>query len=571
MMGVLAGTDRPGQSDNGIALRGKKAISMRERAGGAITRASARTFWESRKRAAAFVACVAVAAPLLSGCAVSDSDINRWEFTEQGPDIQDPESPDGYKPGKLRKVMVHEKFSWDLRVDAALALIRMKPRSGRHVGLESFLRGMRDQKNMTPDARKRMVADLVPKIIPQMDQHAPPPNADGTLPPDPSVPYKDAAFALVTESGLTTDDAIKQQLTEALVKWVQTDFELRIDNRIQQYSIEQMDRTLKEPAVKALPALIREDGPKNDQIVALIAELGDIDAKKAASAQLVALAQKMDSKEWFEKQRPLVEESNRRANTPASPDQVTQQIKDYQKGQLEPVFGWLKKIGQRPAVEFCLSFGGDKSKNADLRKQALAALENNVDKNNASDVDRIFKIFADDTNPDDIRGLSLARLAELSKEQVVPKLYSVFGNFKIRLDAGQKLIEILKPMDAKAVDDFMNHLPKTNDQKMKVNEGIAFGANIAASGDDAKKALRKYVSSKDVGPRLVAIGSFYQAPKADASLLKSAEDDTGTIFKCDDADRCGTCATPKKEGGVDMKDVKTFGDFTKICVEPWMK
>jgi hypothetical protein len=161
-------------------------------------------------------------------------------------------------------------------------------------------------------------------------------------------------------------------------------------------------------------------------------------------------------------------------------------------------------------------------------------------------------------------------LSELSKDQVVPKLYSVFGNFKIRLDAAQKLLEIMKPMDAKAVDDFMRHLPTSKDQKLKVGEGIAFGANIAAMGDASKAAARKYLSSKDTGPHLVALGTFYAAPAAEAGPLKAQEGDDSVVYKCDDADNCGDCLVPKQGGGTEIKKVKSFGEVAKTCIEPWL-
>ena len=53
-----------------------------------------------------------------SGCRVDQTDISRWETTDRG-------------ARKLCAVLVHDKYDMSLRVEAALALIRMKPRSGR--------------------------------------------------------------------------------------------------------------------------------------------------------------------------------------------------------------------------------------------------------------------------------------------------------------------------------------------------------------------------------------------------------------------------------------------------------
>src|SRR5688572_21727694 len=68
--------------------------------------------------------CVATAAAGLgsSGCRVNEDDVHRWENTLHGPD-------------KLRAVLLHDKYDNALRVEAAMSLIRMKPRSGRRVGI----------------------------------------------------------------------------------------------------------------------------------------------------------------------------------------------------------------------------------------------------------------------------------------------------------------------------------------------------------------------------------------------------------------------------------------------------
>src|SRR5689334_16708809 len=68
-------------------------------------------------------AAVLVTALGLGGCRTSTDDIHRWANTVQG-------------PRKLLAVLTHEKYPLELRVDAALALVSMKPRSGRRVGIQ---------------------------------------------------------------------------------------------------------------------------------------------------------------------------------------------------------------------------------------------------------------------------------------------------------------------------------------------------------------------------------------------------------------------------------------------------
>src|SRR5271165_4303472 len=82
--------------------------------------------WGRRSRAGGAV--VAAAAALLGGvltvgCAVSESDVHRWETTEGGPE-------------KLYAIVTHDKYAWPLREEAALSLVRMRPRNGKRIGLE---------------------------------------------------------------------------------------------------------------------------------------------------------------------------------------------------------------------------------------------------------------------------------------------------------------------------------------------------------------------------------------------------------------------------------------------------
>ena len=566
MMGGLPGASHRQQAmastgPHAAFVTEKKATSMRERV--RVTSRAQSTYrrWVG---AMALVASATASTALVLGCAVSDSDIHHWEFTERGPE-------------NLYKIVVHDKFARQLRVEAALGLVRMKPRQGQHVGLELLIKALKDQKDLTPEARKYLVSELVPKITAQMDQKAPPATPDGKLPEDPSVPYKDAAFALLTEPGLVSDDKLKQDLTAALTQWVQTDFDLRIENRGQQYGLEQIMRQLGTGSVRALPTYMKEDSTKIDRVSALVAELGDDETKKKASEQLVTLAKRIDSPEWLTKTRSLVDERNKREKIEATPAQVDAQLKDFQRQELEPLFGDMKKVGQRPAVEFCLAYAADNKKSTELRKLAAAALENNVDKNNASDVDRIFKIFSDESAPDEVRGIAVARLGELSKDQVLPKLYSLFDakGWKTRFEASKRILDMLKPMDGKAIADFMRRLPKSVDQKMGKNEPIAYGAIIAgmepSGGSKPRDELNKYLQSKDIGPRLTAIGSFYGVKKAEAAPLMSMQDDTTPVPKCEEADKCDwNCLVPKAPGSRDLesKKIGTVGEFVKFCILP---
>ena len=154
-----------------------------------------------------------------------------------------------------------------------------------------------------------------------MQQPPPPPPTEGAVvQPDPSIPYKDAAFALLShEPPLASNEATKASLIAALSQWVQTDFEDRIDNSAQQFGVEQIMRFIGSSSVKTLPSSITETSTKIDRACSLVADIGDDDTKRRSSDALVTIAKHIASTDWIEKQRALVVEANQKAKITATP------------------------------------------------------------------------------------------------------------------------------------------------------------------------------------------------------------------------------------------------------------
>ncbi len=497
------------------------------------------------------------------GCSVSESDVHRWETTENGPE-------------KLYAIVTHDKYSWELREDAALSLIHMRPRNGKRIGLEYLVLGYDTPQGkvqgalsvLTEEARKHIVDDIKQKLVDMMQQPPPAKPTDGSAAqPDPSIPYKDAAFGLLShEPPLASDDA-KVALTAALTQWVQTDFESRVDNSSQQFGVEQIMRFLGAPSVKTLPATIGEASTKNDKACQLIADIGDDETRKRAGEALVGLAKLIDSPSWMDKQRALVNEANAKMHATPTPQQISDQLKQYQEQELEKVFTNMKRVGGRPVVEYCLAYAKDKGKSEKMRTDALAAIENRMDKNVPADFQTVFDIIRDGANPDAVRGVAMARLGELPKDMIVSKLYTLFEDKKwqVRLDAAKLILKVISTKD---LPDFMRHLPPDAKTKMGLSEPIAYGLTIMAmdpkGGPKPRDVLNQYLGSPDLGAKLTYAGSYYQAKKGDASAVLSMQADPAKLPKCDAADACGwECAVNKE-----LKVPTNVGEFVKWCIVP---
>jgi hypothetical protein len=519
------------------------------------------TKWWNQAVQAALVLGVLGGSALTTGCRVNEDDVHRWESTERGPE-------------KLVAVVTHDKYAYALRTEAALSLIRMRPRAGRRIGIELLTNSLSD---IAPDARQNIVDGMTPELEHQMQASAPKKGADNTVPPDPSVPYKDAAFAMLQhEPPLVTNDASKARLVAALTHWVQTDFETRLENPAQQFGIEQMMRFLGSASVHDLPGLIGETSTKIDRICGLVSDLGDDATKLAASQALVTLAKKIDSQNWIDTQTPLVQDADNRSNQKVTPDQLKQQVLKFQDQELTKVFSSMKRLGGRPVIEYLIAFGGDPKHSSDRRKTSLAALEGRVDKNNTSDVERIFAIAKDDATPDDVRDIAFQRLGELPKDQSVPKFYSLFQNkkWKVRWVAAS---QVLKSITPRQLPDFFNHLPVSH---LAMQEPLSYGELISKMepppGDPKPRDLMvSNLGSSQIGAKLTALGYFYQGKKADASVVGSRETDPTPIPKCEKDDDCGwTCDIPKAgvadKNDKESKTIASVGEFARYCIEPSM-
>ncbi|MBK6693803.1 MAG: hypothetical protein IPG50_16595 [Myxococcales bacterium] len=522
-------------------------------------------------RTVAFALVLGLSSLGIGGCAVSENDVHRWETTEQG-------------PRKLYAVVTHEKFAWPLRVEAALSLIRMKPRHGKNWGIPYLVEGFKDEGGevkegaivaLQPDTRKKLLEAMAPELVKQIKTPPPAKNPDGTRPPDPSTPFKDAAFAVLShDPPLVTDEKVRSELAAAITYWTQADFEARIDYTAQQFGVEQVLRFLGAPAVKALPGMITETSSKIDRLALLIAEIGDPETKLKASAAIVALAQKLDSNEWIEKQKPLVADANKRGGIKTTPEQLAQQVAKYQEQELIRVFGGMKRIGGRPTIDYLLKYASDKNNSEERRKAALAALEGRVDKSNKGDIDKLFALAKDDATPDSVRDLVFGRLGELPKEMVTTRLYELFDSsakWKVRWVAASLA---LKTITTKELDTFMSKLPKVPTQKMSLTETVSYGGSIQKleGPKKARDVIAPYLDSKDMGARLVALGFFYGGKKADIPVVQRHEADTMLIPKCEAADECGwSCDVPKPGTQErESKEIKTVGEFAKFCVIPSM-
>ncbi len=496
-----------------------------------------------------------------AGCRTDKDNVERWASTVQG-------------PKKLVAVLTHDKYPIDLRVEAALALVRMKPRNGRRVGIDGSddVPGLiASLAQLPPASRNAIVARLVPALEAET-LRKPPVVQGGQAPPDPSVPYKDAAFALLTnERGrLVSDPALRQRLRAALSQWISNGFAQRYDDSSQTYSIKQMVAELRSEAVKSLPALIVPGAGKIDALAELIADFGDASTKLAASERLVTVASEVASENWIKQKSPGVEAANKASKLNPTPEQFRAQMEQYQEEELLRVFASMKRIGGPPAIDFLLKFSQDANQSAKRRSGALAALQGNLDRSSVAHAEAVLSVAAAAETPDQVRDVALQRVGEFPRQVVIERLYTLFANpnWKVRWVAAEL---VLKMSDTSQLGEFFDRIGRI--EGMAITEPLRYGALVAEMKGPKKpeEVASSYLTPSHPAPaRLTALGYYYnRGTKADLERLSNlAQDRQRTPTCAKDAKDCEWKCEVAADGKRETKDIDTVGDFFEFCVKP---
>jgi hypothetical protein len=492
-----------------------------------------------------------------AGCRTSVDDVHRWANTQQG-------------PRKIVAVMTHDKYPDDLRIEAAMTLVRMKPRSGRRVGIEDLVAGLGD---LPAPSRNKIVTGLVPLLEREISKPPPPePPPGAAREVDSTFAYKDAAFALLTNQGeeLIASKLDRQRLKDALENWVMADFSARMDDSSQGYGMGQVLAELGAGGVRRLPQLIAPEAKKIGSISQLISDLGDEQTKLQASQKLVEVAREVDSAAWLARKGPLLKGANEASGQKVEGVRFDAQLALYQEEELLRVFSSLKQIGQAPAVDYLLNFALDKTHAEKRREAALAAMEGHIDRKNPEQITRLLALVGADDTPDSVRDQALRRVGELPRKQVIDALYGLFAhkNWKVRWVAAEL---VLKMSEAAHLAEFMGKLGAV--REMAITEPIRYGKLIAGlpGAPPVRGAIGGFaVAGQPTAARLTALGYYLeQGTRAELPALDAMALDNTRVPECaKNSEGCEWRCEIASGGQRVVKPVQTVGEFVQYCVKP---
>jgi hypothetical protein len=492
-----------------------------------------------------------------TGCRITDDDVSAWARKASG-------------PRKLVAVLQHDKYDLSLRINAAMTLVSMPSRGGRAVGLlggEDYIGLLGGLTELSEEERTPIVNGMIPRLVEGISRV---PEGDEA---DASIPYKDAAYAMLSESdgALVSDPKSQEALKEALIKWCQSNFESRMDDTTQLYGMEQVLRYVRAPGVRGLTPLFEADFKKMRQLAQLVDEIGDDATKLDASNRLVKVAEHVDSEAWVKQKAPAVEAANKASGFDVKPNQFEKQLEAYQEEELLRIFGAMKSVGEKPVVEYLLGYAANAENPEKRRAAALAGLEGNLDRKNQAHAKAMLDYMSDDKTPDLMRDVASRRVGELSREQVAERLYSLFSTDRWQLRATVASL-LLKMSDAKHIDEFMTELGKT--KNMAISEPLLYGPLLKdVKGQDPVAIAEKYAAKNYPAPvRLTALGYWYdQGSKSDLAKVQLFKDDKESVPACHkDAEQCAWSCTIQGEKGLEAKEVKTIGEFVEYCLVPAM-
>jgi HEAT repeat protein len=542
----------------GLSAQGRKKIMMGH---GQTQRNSKRMM---RQRLLPTFVLLGALAATTAGCRTDTGNIQAWGSKSQG-------------PRKLVAVLTHEKYPTDLRIEAALMLVSMKPRGGRRIGIQGTDEqpGLIDAlAQMQPAARSAIVSRLVPKLEQEMLKPLPPAQA-GQAVTDSTIPYKDAAFALLThdDGALLADEALRKSMKTTLATWTANNFADRLDDSSQMFGMEQVLRELKADGVRTLPDLIVPGANKIDRISAMIADFGDEQTKARASEKLVGVAKEVNSETWIKQKEPGVEAANKASKLTPTPEQFKAQLAKFQEEELLRVFSSMKKVGGKPVVGFLLAFAQSKQEDPKRRAAALANLQGNLDKKDTAHAAAVLAIAGATDTPDQVREQALQRVGELPRPLVIEKLYELFKdpNWKVRQLAAQL---VLKMSETPQLPEFFDKLGKA--ENMAMTEALRYGALLATmkgTPSPAEVAEKYAASGHPVQDRLAALGYYYNVgTAADVPKIAGYASDNTKTPKCKaDAKDCDWKCEITTGKGSETKEVTTLGEFVEYCVKPAME
>lgn len=443
----------------------------------------------------------------ISGCSVTDGDIDHWKRTIRG-------------PGKITRVLVEPKYDRTLRVHAARALIEMKHPNAN--GLELLTGALSIMP--VPD-RESIIHDLFSSLRDQMRGVG---QQQSAGPTEQMIRAKDAAYLLLRFAS----EADKRELSNELLTWILTDLNTRA--LAGQYTAEQIIQSIGAPAGQHLADAINsnEDTIRvMNNIAQLVNTVGTDSAKDAATNRMVAVCNDLTSAGAGARLRQSAERLLRQgaaagaAIDAARIDRATERLRD---GLLSIMQQAISTLNRPAGTQYFIASAGNAQAPLERRKTALSAIQGQVRPEDAP----ALMALATNAGPGsdiELRGIAVDRIGESRNQAMLPQLWTIFDStnggeanseYVLRWKVGEAA---LKLGGAAIVPVFMQHLAavRTVPRGAPPFDGYTFreiNGFAVALGDFStppRDVMRQNLASPNVHVRALAL--LYLGSKGEAS------------------------------------------------------
>lgn len=425
----------------------------------------------------------------LSGCNVTDADIEHWKHTQRG-------------PRKITTVLVESRYDQAMRVHAARALIEMKHPNAS--GLE-LLQGA--FQSMAPTDREPIIHTLVTELQ-GMLQSAAGANAQG--PSEAQIKAKDAAYVILRGDNHTSFANAEDRTTLAnlVLDWVLADFNTRA--LAGSYTAEQIVQAIGPSSADRLAqavAFTEQSIPVVVEIAKLVNGIATSQGKQATTGRLVAVATEIEAPAADRRLGEIATRLLHAANRPTDAAAVARGVTALRTQYLTVLFEAIRTLGQPNGTDYLLTVASNAATPIERRKLALTAMANTVSTSHAQRLLGIVNCAAatPPTNCDiELRGIAVDRLGETRERAILPQLFGLYDtanggaadqSFTLRWKLGEAIIKL---GGATVIPEFVQHLSATRPAPFAGFTFAELNGEAQALGDLApppRESMRAYLST----------------------------------------------------------------------------
>ena len=356
------------------------------------------------------VVICSVASLVLAGCKVDSDDVQQWKETVKG-------------PTRLRAVIGSDRYSPELRTEAALAIVEM---DRNDIDALSILSKAFDELQRQDRATSEtIVGGMIPRLQALLSTE---PDLEASAPDPVQVRAKDAAYMVIPYA----PESSRNELIRAVVGWYSADFEGR--SLAGDYSAEQVTRALGAEAAGMLVDALHEKMPPQAmiKIAEIIGEDGDEQTRKRAGARLVTIEKAMEKPSFVKWLAVEIRESLKASGERVDPARVSSLAVYNRENYInQGALPAMHHLGEQALVSNRLLAIADTKAGADdttawverlnaRRATALKALEGHVTR---AHLNRLLSIALDSNNPVEVRDYAFDRVGDIRSRDAIPRLW----------------------------------------------------------------------------------------------------------------------------------------------------